>query len=333
MKKKVFLLLFLVTSNLINSQHNNKNLHEIFDSEAFEISIPDSWKKINQSYPNYWVKEFRYKDSTFNSYFNIGQYKVVKPKKNTLKKIVKHRVKELKKVPYRKFSYRMNEKSTHHIVLKTSWQNWKNKKLLEKHTTEFVKEGEELYVFRYSDSTKTSVNYNKDVKKVISSFKKIREFKKDPYIRVYSKPKFQVKFLSNWDVTKVKSRSWINSIVFFKKAKYGGAVSYIESPVFTIEADYFILKQELSLNQLELIILKMDKSLRGNEKLKSRITEKYIEFNGVWKDYKRNKRKKTIRYFKHNNSIIKVTYNARVEDYDDFLKEKKLFFGSLKFKN
>ena len=62
MKKKVFLLLFLVTSNLINSQHNNKNLHEIFDSEAFEISIPDSWKKINQSYPDYWVKEFRYKE-------------------------------------------------------------------------------------------------------------------------------------------------------------------------------------------------------------------------------------------------------------------------------
>ena len=331
MKKKVFLLLFLAASNLVNSQQNNKNLVKSFDTSAFEINIPNTWKKVNPTYPYYWLNEYRYKDSTFNSYFNIGQYKIVNSKKNKLNKIVKHRVKELRKAPYRKFNYTIKEKSNNHIVLKTSWQNWKNRKLLDKHTTEFLKEGEELYVFRYSDSTKTSSKFNKEINNVISSFKMVSKFKDGPFIRIYNKPKFQVKFLSNWDVTKVKSSNWLNSIVFLKKSKYGGAVQYIESPVFTIESDYFILKQDVSLKQLELIILKMDKSLGNNEKLKSRIKEKFIEFNGVWKDYKRNKRKKTIRYFKHNNSVIKVTYNARVEDYNDFLKEKKLFFGSLKF--
>lgn len=331
MKKKVFLLLFLAVTSLVYSQHNNNNLHETFDSEAFEIRVPDTWKVINPSYPYFWVKEFRYKDSTLNSYFNVGQYKIVKLKKKNLKKIVNTRVKELKRVPYKKFNYSIEKKNPNHLILKTSWQNWRDKKSLVKHTTEFLIVRKELYVFKYSDSTKTSLNFKTDVSKMISSFKKKKDFKKDPYIRIFSKPKFQVKFLSNWDVTKIKGKNWLNSLIFYKKAKYGGAVSYIESPVFTIESDYYIIKEDLSLIQLELIILKMDKSLRGNENLKSRITEKFIEITGVWKDYKRNKRKKTIRYFKHNNSIFKVVYDANLREYDDYLKEKKLFFGSLKF--
>ena len=331
MKKKVLLLLFLAVVNLLSSQHNNKNLIQVFDADAFEINLPSTWKEINSSYPYFWVKEFRYKDSTLNSYFNIGQYKIIKPKKNSIEKIVNTRVKELKKVPYRKFNYSIEKKNVNHLVLKTSWQNWKNKKLLEKHTTEFLKDENDLYVFRYSDSTSFSPEFISDIKNTISSFKILNSFKKDPYLRKYIKPKFQVDFLSDWDVTKIKSSNWLTSIVFYKKGKYAGAVSYIDSPIFSIESDYFILKDDLSLHQLELIILKMDKSLRNNIELKSRITTNFIEMVGVWKDYKRNKRKKTIRYFKHNNSVIKVTYNVKIDEYNDFLKEKKLFFGSLKF--
>ena len=331
MKKRVLLLLFSAFSSLLSSQHNNTNLIEVFDADAFEISLPTNWKEVNPSYPYFWVKEFRYKDSTLNSYFNVGQYKIVKLKRKGLEKVVKNRIKELKRLPYRKFNYSIDKKNTNHFTLKTSWQNWKNKKLLEKHTTEFLKKGNELYVFRYSDSTITSPSFKKEVSQMISSFKRKKNFRKDPYIRIFSKPKFQVKFLSNWDVTKVKSRNWLNSIVFYKKPKYGGAVSYIESPVFTIESDYYLIKEDLSLKQLELIILKMDKSLRGGENLKSRITEKFIEITGVWKDYKRNKRKKIVRYFKHNNSIFKVVYDANLREFDAYLKEKKLFFGSLKF--
>ena len=332
MKKKVFLLLFLAVTNLLNSQHNNENLKEVFDSEAFEIIVPETWKEISSTYPNYWVKEFRYKDSTLNSYFNIGQYKIKKPKKFKLINVVKTRVRNLKKARYKKFTSSVEKKYENHFVLNTSWQNWKDKKLTEKHTTEFLKNENELYVFRYSDSTFSTSNFKNDISKITSSFKRKTNFKKDPYIRVFNKPKFQVKFLSNWDVTKVKSNNWLNSIVFFKKAKYGGAVSYIESPVFTIQSDYFVLTQDVSLKQLEMIILKMDKSLGNNIQLKSRITEKFIEITGIWKDYKRNKRKKTIRYFKHKNSVIKVIYDARLKEYNNFLKEKKLFFGSIKFK-
>ena len=47
MKKKVFLLLFLVVSSLVNSQQDNENLIKSFDTSAFEINIPNTWKKIN----------------------------------------------------------------------------------------------------------------------------------------------------------------------------------------------------------------------------------------------------------------------------------------------
>lgn len=46
MKKKVFLLLFLVVSSLVNSQQDNENLIKSFDTSAFEINIPNTWKKI-----------------------------------------------------------------------------------------------------------------------------------------------------------------------------------------------------------------------------------------------------------------------------------------------
>ena len=332
MKKNIFVLLFLVTSNILKAQHSNKHLKVVFDKNAFEITIPNTWKEVPTTYPYYWVKELRYKDSVFNGYLNIGQYKILKNKRNILESVVEKRVKKLNRVGYQKFNYKIEKNNTkNHLILKTTRRNWQNKKSILKHTTEFIKNGNELYVFKYSDSTKSSSKFKEEIKKITKSFKSLKKINPNPSIKKFVKPTFQVSFMSDWDITKIKHSSWLKSLVFYKKGRYSGGVSYIESPIFSIESDYFTLKEEMSLKQLEFIILKNDKTLRDNISLKSRVTKKFIEVSGVWKDYRKNKKRKTIRYFKHNKSIIKVTYNVKIDQYNDFVKEKNLFFGSLKF--
>lgn len=178
MKQKVLLLLFWGVVNIVNSQHNNKSLKVTFDSEAFEIKAPYSWKEIESTYPYYWVKEYRHKDTAFNSYFRVAQYIISDTQKNTLDRIVKKRIKNLKKIRYRKFNYSITKiNDRNHLVLKTSWRNWRNRKSILKHTTEFVKQGNELYVFNYSDSTFSSKLFKDNIKRIMFSFSIKREIK------------------------------------------------------------------------------------------------------------------------------------------------------------
>jgi hypothetical protein len=334
MKQKVLLILFLGVLIKSYSQYNNKNLKAHFDEKAFELTIPKTWKSIVSTYPYYFVKEFMYKDSIYNGYLKISQYKIENLKKGKLTTIVNKRLKELKKARYKKFQYSIENKDVNnHIKLNTSWRSWKDKRQILKHSSEFLKYGNELYVFKYSDSTNSPQIFNKDVNKIISSFKKKRFITNKPYLRKFMKLNFQLMFISNWDVTKIKNSTWYNSIVFFKKGKNTGAASYIESPIFSIEANYFQLKKEATLKELESLILKQDKSLRNSLTLKSRVAKDFIEIDGVWKDYQKIRRRKTIRYFKHNKSIIKAIYNVKVKEYEDYIKEKNLFFGSIKFNN
>jgi hypothetical protein len=316
------------------SQFNNKNLKTYYDDESFELILPNHWKLIASTYPYFFIKEYTYKDSTYNGYLKISQYKIENPKKGKLTAIVNKRLKELKKAHYKKFIYSVENKNVNnHIKLHTSWRSWKDKKQTLNHTTEYLKFENELYVFKYSDSTNSPHSFNKDVDKIISSFKKNRPITNKPYFRKFMRHDFQVMFMSNWDVTKIKNSTWYNSIAFYRKGKYSGAVSYIDSPIFSIESKYFKLKKDITLKQLEYIILNQDKALRNNVSLKSRVTKSFIEVNGVWKDYRKNRKRKTIRYFKHNNFVIKAIFNAKVKVFDDYLKEKNLFFGSIKFNN
>jgi len=334
MKQKILLLLFLGASINFYSQYNNRNLKVHFDDKAFEVVLPNTWKTIASTYPYYYVKEFTYKDSVYNGYLKISQYKIKNLKKSKLTDIVNKRLKELKRVGYKKFTYFVEKKDiNNHLKLNTTWRSWKDKKKILKHTSEFLKRGNELYIFKYSDSIKSPLTFNKDINKIISSFKKKRDITSKPYLRTFMRQNFQVKFMSDWDITKMKNSTWYNSIVFYKKGKYSGAVSYVDSPIFSVEANYFKLKENVSLEQLEMLILTQDKALRNNFTLRSRVTKDFIEMNGVWKDYRNNRKRKTIRYFKHNKAVIKVTYNTNAEVFEDYLKEKNLFFGSLKFYN
>lgn len=177
MKKKVFLLLFLVTSNLINSQHNNKNLHEIFDSEAFEISIPDSWKEVEPYYPFNWVKQYVLKDSLSKGYFRIGQFEIKESKGYKLKNVVNTRLSNLKKSQYKKFKFSIEKKNDNHFVLNNSWTSRRDKKVILKHTTEYFQKENILYVLRYTDSTFSNSSFKSDVRKMVSSFKVNRKAK------------------------------------------------------------------------------------------------------------------------------------------------------------
>ena len=177
MKKKVFLLLFLVTSNFLNSQDNNKKLHEIFDTQAFEISIPDSWKEVEPYYPFNWVKQYVLKDSLSKGYFRIGQFVIKKPKGYKLKNVVNTRLGNLKKARYKKFNSSIEKKNDEHFVLNTSWRSWHDKNFTLKHTTEYFQKENILYVLRYSDSTFSNSSFTSDVKKMVSSFKVNRKAK------------------------------------------------------------------------------------------------------------------------------------------------------------
>lgn len=326
MKGKISLLLFLGMISLVNSQHNNKDLKKVFDVDAFEIRIPNSWKEISPSYPFYWVKEYRYKDTTLNSYFNVAQFRIDNIKENNLESIVKKRVKALKKAWYKKFSYSIKKGALeNHFVLHTSCRNWKDKKRTLKHTTEFLRRKDELYVFRYSDSTNSLPSFKKDIDQILNSFKIFREVDTVQKIRTYVWPKFQVKFVTKWEISFVKGRNAYQSALFYKRNK-----EYIA--MFSIEPDYFLLKKDVSLIEIESIIIKKDKSLRNHRELKSRVTNNFIELTGVWVYSTNNKRKRIIRYYKKGKSIFKVVYNNHVNYFDTYEKERKLFFGSIKFK-
>jgi len=198
MKKKVFLLLFLAGSSLLSSQHNNKRLHEIFDSNAFEISIPNTWVAQEVFYPFRWVKQLALKDTLSKGYFTVGQFEIKYPKRFKLKNIVKTRLSNLYEGRYRKFTHTINKKESSfddHYVLNTSWRNWRDKKSILKHTTEYLQKDNIVYVFRYSDSTYSSPSFKNDVEKMIASFKVKRNAKE-----LYNKndiPKDQLRKLMN----------------------------------------------------------------------------------------------------------------------------------------
>lgn len=177
MKKKVFLLLFLAVTSLISSQDNNNKLHEVFDSEAFEISIPDSWREVEPYYPFKRVKQFVLKDTLSKGYFTIGQFEIKKPNNFKLNSVVNTRLDNLKKARYKKFNSTIEENGENHFVLNASWRSWDNKKVTLKHTTEYLQKENIIYVFRYSDSTFSNSNFKSDVKKMVSSFKVNRKAK------------------------------------------------------------------------------------------------------------------------------------------------------------
>jgi hypothetical protein len=329
MKKKVFLLLFLAVTSVLNSQQNNKRLYEIFDSNAFEISIPDTWAAQEVFYPFSWVKQLALKDTLSKGYFKIGQYVIINnSSKFSLKDdVINVRVKNLKKARYRKFTSTVLKKKSsfdEHYVLNTSWRNWRDKKSILKHTTEYLQKDNIVYVFRYSDSTYSAPSFNKDVQSIISSFKEKRKPKVDLNIFTITKPTFQVKFIKGWEITNVKGYGFLNSIVFYKKGKR-------DAPSFQVESDFFKLKKEMSLKELEAVIIEKDEFLKNFQTLKSRVTNNFIELTGVW-NYNGDKRKKTIRYYKKGKAIFKAVYGNSVAFFDKYNKEKKLFFGSLKFK-
>lgn len=173
MKKKLIFMLLIAVTSVFSSQHNNQNLHEIFDSDAFEISIPDTWKELEPAYAFHWVKQFSLKDTLSNGYFTIGQFEIKNLEGFALKNVVKTRVGNLKKARYRKFSSSIKKKEStfnNHYVLTTSWENWQDRKSTLKHTTEFVQKENIVYVFRYSDSTFSSPRFHDDVQKIMASF-------------------------------------------------------------------------------------------------------------------------------------------------------------------
>ena len=102
--------------------------------------------------------------------------------------------------------------------------------------------------------------------------------------------------------------------------------------MFSIEPDYFLLKKDLSLIEIESILIKKDKLLKNNRVLKSRVTNNFIELTGVWGYSIKNKRKRIIRYYKKGKSIFKAVYDNHVNYFEKYEKERKLFFGSIKFK-
>jgi len=328
MKKRVLLLLFIAVTNLLSAQYHNKKLHKIFDSGAFEISIPNEWKEITPTYPYYWVKEFKLKDSSFNSYFKIAQYRIKDSKNNSLEDIVRNKVERYKKSKHREFSFAIEKKNINsHLVLKTtSWRKWYKKRSKIKHTTEFLKKGDDLYVFWYVDSTKTSVKFENQINRVISSLKRIKSFNKGPYIRIYKRSGFQVSFMSDWKAGKIKGKSIINSILF-------NDVQHNDTPAFSVESEYFVLKNDMSLKELESLIIYKDEWLKNYIELKSRVTEEFIEFTGIWKSNIPGGRKKIIRYFKNKTKIVKVTYSNNTRYFNKYTKERKLFFGSFKLNN
>ncbi|WP_347173427.1 hypothetical protein [Polaribacter uvawellassae] len=180
MKKKVFLVLFLGATSLVYSQQNNNNLHEIFDSEAFEIMVPDTWKEVEPYYPFNWVKQYVLKDSLSKGYFRIGQFEIKNSNRSKLRKIVNTRNQNLKKARYKKFSSTIKKKESNfenHYVLNTSWRSWQDKNVTLKHTTEYIQKDNIVYVLRYSDSTYSSSSFNNDVQKMIASFKIKRKAK------------------------------------------------------------------------------------------------------------------------------------------------------------
>jgi len=88
------------------------------------------------------------------------------------------RVLNLKKARRKKFNYTINEVNKgNHFILNTSWKSWENRKSLLKHTAEFIKKGNDLYVIKYSDSTKTTVAFKDDIKNMVSSFRTNRKAK------------------------------------------------------------------------------------------------------------------------------------------------------------
>ena len=95
MKKILFLLLLLGLSNALTSQQYDYNLNEIFDSGAFAINVPDTWKEIEPAYPFRHVKKYVLKDSLYNGYFTIGQFEIKEVNNFNLKDIVKRRVRKI----------------------------------------------------------------------------------------------------------------------------------------------------------------------------------------------------------------------------------------------
>ncbi|WP_347173429.1 hypothetical protein [Polaribacter uvawellassae] len=144
-----------------------------------------------------------------------------------------------------------------------------------------------------------------------------------PVIKTLKRPGFEVKHMSNWFVGKVRGKDTIKVVLISKREK-----SY--SPFFIVESNYFILEKDLSSKELLRFILENDSQLRNDKELKFRVSKNYIEAIGIWKQGK-SFRKKKIRYYKLNNSIFRAEYSSSIKHFDENEKEKKLFFGSLKF--
>ena len=152
-----------------------------------------------------------------------------------------------------------------------------------------------------------------------------KNFNETIEIKTLKRPSFEVKYMNNWFIGKVKGKDTISAVVISKWNR-----SF--SPSLIVESDYFNLKKDVSLKELVRIIIENDKHLRNDIELKFRVSKNYIEAIGIWK-YGKSTRKKKIRYYKHNNSILKAVYSSSVKHFNENEKEKKLFFGSLKFKN
>ena len=347
MKKILFLFLLLGLSNALTSQQYDYNLNEIFDSGAFAINVPDTWKEIEPAYPFRHVKKYVLKDSLYNGYFTIGQFEIKEVNNFNLKDIVKRRVRKIKK-NQRKFTSDFKRKESDyekHYVLETSWRNRFDKKKTSKHITEYLKKGNLLYIFRYSDSTNSSPEFIKEAQNVISSLKLKRKAKD-----LFTKKVISKKQLNNYlkDYTLKIPKNWFGFISETGELQFTPIKFNQEK--YTRNRNVFFVKELSDVNLNEDTLSEFAQSrfnfinstYRSQKSIKKEIIHKkygkyyLIQYSSrVWiKDNYLSSTKATVleALILHNKRKYILTYYFENHFFNDYIKDVISMINSFKIK-